>query len=93
MRKLISPKVLLYPGSFDPPTSGHHNIALRGLKLCELLVIGIHVESNSKQYMFTAEERQEMFLSYFDTAQREKIRVDLYDRLTAEYAKEIGALG
>lgn len=93
MRKLVSPRVLLYPGSFDPPTAGHHNIALRGLKFCELLVIGIHVESNSKQYMFTAEERQEMFLSYFEKSQREKIRVDLYKGLTAEYAKKIGAFG
>ena len=64
-------RVLLYPGSFDPPTSGHHNtFALRGLKLCDLLVIGIHMESSSKSYMFTAEERREMFLSYFNEAER-----------------------
>ena len=86
-------RVLLYPGSFDPPTSGHHNIALRGLKLCDLLVIGIHMESSSKSYMFTAEERREMFLSYFNEAERQNMRVDLYEGLTAEYASKIGALG
>ena len=93
MKSEIEQKVLLYPGSFDPPTLGHHNIALRGLKLCELLVVGIHVESSAKSYMFTAEERREMFLSYFNEKERECLRVDLYEGLTAEYAGKIGAFG
>lgn len=86
-------KILLYPGSFDPPTFGHYNIAERGLKLCEQLIIGIHKEGSTKSYMFSAEERRDMFLSYFSDAQRQRIRVDLYEGLTAEYAGKIGALG
>ena len=74
-------------------TSGHHNIALRGLKLCDLLVIGIHMESSSKSYMFSNRKKDEMFLSYFNEAERQNMRVDLYEGLTAEYASKIEALG
>ena len=93
MKNASQQRVLLYPGSFDPPTSGHHNIALRGLKLCKLLVIGIHMDNSTKSYMFTAEERREMFLSYFSESERQNMRVDLYEGLTAEYADKIGAFG
>ena len=93
MKSINEQGVLLYPGSFDPPTSGHHNIALRALKLCKLLVIGIHMENSTKSYMFTAEERREMFLSYFSDTERQHLRVDLYEGLTAEYASKIGAFG
>ena len=93
MNEISQKRVLLYPGSFDPPTSGHHNIALRGLKLCKLLVIGVHKEGGTKSYMFTAEERREMFLSYFSESEKQSIRVDLYEGLTAAYAEEIGAFG
>ena len=93
MKSVNEQGVLLYPGSFDPPTSGHHNIALRGLKLCKLLVIGIHKENSTKSYMFTAEERREMFLSYFSDTEKQYLRVDLYEGLTAEYASKTGAFG
>ena len=34
-----------------------------------------------------------MFLSYFSESERQNMRVDLYEGLTAEYACKIGALG
>jgi len=51
--------VFIYPGSFDPFTNGHYDIARRAAGLCDQLFIAVMVNSR-KTYHFTAEERVEM---------------------------------
>jgi pantetheine-phosphate adenylyltransferase len=59
--------ILLYPGSFDPVTYGHIDIALRGAKLADKLIIAVLKNPNKKE-MFSLEERidflNEMFSDY-----------------------------
>ncbi len=52
-------KVGVYPGSFDPMTLGHLDIAERGSAIVDKLVIGV-LENSSKKPMFTVEERVRM---------------------------------
>ena len=52
-------KVAVYPGSFDPITYGHIDIAKRALKVFDKLIILISVNPN-KESLFTAKERIEM---------------------------------
>lgn len=52
-------KIFVYPGSFDPFTNGHLDIAERALKLCDHLIIAIAVNS-AKKSLFTVAERQEL---------------------------------
>ena len=85
----MSKRILLYPGSFDPPTLGHFDVALRGTKLCDHLIIGINEGSDQKSYMFSSEERKKMFLSYFD--KNLSIEVISYSGLTVRFAEKIGA--
>ena len=51
--------VAIYPGSFDPITNGHIDVATRAAKIFDRLVIGIY-DNPGKQLMFTLEERVEM---------------------------------
>ena len=52
-------KVMLFPGTFDPFTRGHRDIARRASKLCDKLIIAV-MENASKKPMFTPEERVEL---------------------------------
>jgi len=48
-----------FPGSFDPPTSGHINIIMRAASIFDELVVVI-AENKQKKYLFSAEERASM---------------------------------
>jgi len=48
-----------FPGSFDPPTSGHINIIQRAASVFGELVIVI-AENRQKKYLFSAQERADM---------------------------------
>jgi len=48
-----------FPGSFDPPTSGHINIIRRAASVFGELVIVI-AENRQKKYLFSSQERAEM---------------------------------
>ncbi len=50
---------LLFPGSFDPFTRGHRDIARRASKMCDKLYVVI-MENSAKKHFFTADERAYM---------------------------------
>jgi pantetheine-phosphate adenylyltransferase len=45
-----------FPGSFDPPTSGHINVIKRAANIFDELVVVV-AENRQKKYLFSAEER------------------------------------
>ena len=76
-------KIAIYPGSFDPVTNGHVDIAERGLKLFDKIIVAI-LHNPVKDFLFTVEERVEMleksFKDYPD------ITVETFDGLLVDYA-------
>ena len=52
-------KTAIYPGSFDPVTTGHLNIIRRAAKIFDRLVVCVMVNSG-KSPMFTLDERVEL---------------------------------
>jgi pantetheine-phosphate adenylyltransferase len=78
-------RVALFPGSFDPFTKGHEDIVRRGLELFDRIVIGIGHNSRKKRY-FDVEKIQGHIEATFDGDERVKVLV--YDELTAELAKK-----
>jgi len=52
-------KKAAFPGSFDPPTSGHINIINRAASIFDELVIVV-AENKQKKYLFSVEERASM---------------------------------
>ena len=81
-------KTALFPGSFDPFTKGHQNIVERALPLFDRLVIGIG-RNTTKQTLYTPEERQQQIAALF--ANEPRIDVQIYDVLTVDFAKSVGA--
>jgi pantetheine-phosphate adenylyltransferase len=80
--------IALYPGSFDPLTNGHLDVATRAAKLFEKLIIGIYATPN-KNLMFTTEER--VGLTREATRHLRNVVVLPFTVLTTEFAREQGA--
>lgn len=81
-------KIAIYPGSFDPITSGHLNIIRRAANIFDRLIVCVMVNS-AKTPMFTREERVDMINSV--VADIPNVEVDSSDELLAEYAKRKGS--
>ena len=52
-------RVLIYPGTFDPFTNGHFDIARRAARICDLLIVAI-LTNSSKQPYFSVADRVRM---------------------------------
>ncbi|HIT33205.1 MAG TPA: pantetheine-phosphate adenylyltransferase [Candidatus Faecousia intestinigallinarum] len=81
-------KIAIYPGSFDPVTSGHLNIIRRAAKIFDRLIVCVMVNAG-KHPMFTQEERVEMIRRV--TEDLPNVEVDCSNALLAEYAREKGS--
>lgn len=80
--------IALYPGSFDPITNGHIDIATRASKLFDKIVIGIFA-TPEKTLMFSLEERVD--LAKKATRHLPKVEVKPYSNITVEFAREVNA--
>ena len=80
--------IAIYPGSFDPLTSGHVDIIQRGSRLFGRIVVGILLNMD-KSPLFTVSERvdiaREVFAGYTN------VEVETFDGLLVEYARRKGA--
>ena len=81
-------KIAIYPGSFDPGTSGHLNIIRRAANIFDKLIVCVMVNS-SKKPMFTQEERVNMIRSVVHDIPN--VEVDSSAELLAEYARRKGS--
>ena len=81
-------KIAIYPGSFDPITSGHLNIIRRAANIFDRLIVCVMINS-AKNPMFTREERVNMIRSV--VGDLPNVEVDSSDELLAEYAKRKGS--
>jgi len=79
------PRIAIYPGSFDPVTYGHIDIAKRGLKLFDHIIIAI-LHNPGKQSLFTVEERLEMLSESMSGI--DSIEFDTFDGLLVDYAQK-----
>lgn len=81
-------KCAVYPGTFDPITVGHIDIAIRSAKLFDQVYVLI-LDHQAKQTLFTLDERYslcERALASFPN-----IKVCTYDGLTLDFARSVHA--
>lgn len=81
---------VIYPGTFDPVTNGHIDIINRAVELFDQVIVTV-AKNPGKTALFSVEERVEMLkesLKGYD-----KVRVDSFDGLVVDHAKNVGAVG
>jgi pantetheine-phosphate adenylyltransferase len=83
--------VAVYPGSFDPLTLGHLDIATRAAKLVDELIVAVYA-TPSKHLLFTTDERVELWRDAVAYARLPNVRVSGYEGLTTTFARGVGAL-
>jgi pantetheine-phosphate adenylyltransferase len=81
--------VALYPGSFDPITFGHMDIATRAADVFEKVYVAIVDIRSSKSLMFTTEERVELCREALCNVPN--IEVISYTGLTVDLSRRLGA--
>ena len=80
--------IAIYPGSFDPITNGHIDIATRAAKLFDKVIIGVY-DTPNKRILFTTEERVE--LARKAVADLPNVEVQSFASLAVDFAKKLGA--
>ncbi len=79
----------IYPGSFDPITVGHVDLAHRAARLFDRVVVAVYAVSEKPGALFSVDERVEMAELAFGNVPN--ITVQRFTGLTVEYARELGA--
>lgn len=78
----------VYPGTFDPVTNGHIDIATRAATIFDQLIVAVY-DTPSKQLLFSTQERVAMMAE--SLKEIPNIHVTGYNGLTVDYAKAVGA--
>ena len=84
-------QVAIYPGTFDPITHGHVDIASRAARVFEKIIVAVYDggEKASKKPLFTATER--VAFAQVSLCQFGNVSVDTFDNLLVDYCRAVGA--
>ena len=82
-------KTAICPGSFDPVTLGHLDIIERAAELFDEVIVLVMSNRSKSVSLFTVEERIELINR---TIKGKNIKVDTYDGLLVDYAKQKNAV-
>jgi len=82
-----TPRIAVYPGSFDPITRGHEDLIRRARSFADRVIVAVAVNV-SKQPLFTLEER----VALINQAVADpSVQVQAFDGLLADFARRAGA--
>lgn len=80
--------IAVYPGSFDPVSSGHLDIIKRAAKVFEKVYVLVSINPN-KNYIFTNDERK--YMLEVATKDLENVEVHLSSDLVLDFARKNNA--
>lgn len=81
----------IYPGSFDPITDGHLDVALRAARLFDRIILSIYEGSDKPTALFTFAERIELAKEAITLSTdpfAERVEIDSFTGLAVNYARE-----
>ncbi|MHB8618122.1 MAG: pantetheine-phosphate adenylyltransferase [Chloroflexota bacterium] len=81
-------RTAVYPGTFDPFTNGHLDIAQRAALLFDELIVAVYART-AKSTIFSTDERVEMVKE--SLAGIPNARVVTFDGLVVQFLKQVGA--
>ena len=80
-----APRVAIYPGSFDPLTSGHVDIIERGSRIFDRIIVAI-LGNVEKTPLFSEKERIEIIREVFKG--RDNVQAETFSGLLVDYAQQ-----
>lgn len=84
----------IYPGSFDPVTNGHLDVALRAARLFDSLILSVYTGSEKPNQLFSIDERislAEAAIASSPEPAAQKIQIATFSGLAVNFAREMGA--
>lgn len=81
-------KIAVFPGSFDPITTGHVDLVMRALPLFDKIIVAVGVNTQ-KKYLFPLDDRLMWLEKVFSGV--DQVEVGHFENLTADYCNKIGA--
>ncbi len=81
-------RIAVYPGSFDPLTNGHLDIARRAAYLFDTLIIAVY-ERPAKNLLFSVEERVALWQEVIEAEQMTNVRVEHFTMLLVDYVRAV----
>jgi pantetheine-phosphate adenylyltransferase len=82
-------RIAVYPGSFDPLTNGHLDIARRAARLFDTLIVAVYAYP-AKNLLFSADERVALWQEVLATEELTNVRVEKFTELLVEYVHVVG---
>ena len=87
----MNPRRAIYPGSFDPITLGHVDVARRAARLFDEVVVAVYEGSEKSGAFFTPRERMALAREVLSALPETNTVVDSFSGLTVDYARSQGA--
>ena len=84
-----SGRIAVYPGSFDPLTNGHLDVARRAARLFDTLIVAVYAFPD-KNLLFTVEERKQLWQEVIESEDLHNVQVRHFTQLLVEYVREVG---
>jgi pantetheine-phosphate adenylyltransferase len=86
-----APRIVIYPGSFDPVTNGHLDIVHRAARLFDHVIVAVAENSGKRAYFSTDERLSFLRLCLAPLIKQRKISIDTFQGLLVHYAQKKGA--
>lgn len=83
----MNPRRAIYPGSFDPITLGHVDVARRAARLFDEVVVAVYEGQEKPGALFTPGERMDLARAVLAETPEANIRVASFTGLTVDYAR------
>ena len=80
--------IAVFPGSFDPITTGHVDIVKRALPLFDKIIVAVGI-NNQKQALFSLEKRLEWLHEVFKDIP--KVEISFFEGLTVKFCEQRNA--
>src|SRR5581483_143081 len=81
-------RIAVYPGSFDPLTNGHLDIARRAARIFDTLIVAVYAFP-AKNLLFSAQERMALWQEVIAAEALENVRVEQFSSLLVEFVRSV----
>lgn len=82
-------RIAVYPGSFDPLTHGHLDIARRAAQHFDTLIIAVYAFP-TKNLLFSVDERVSLWQEVITSEELTNVRVEKFTTLLVDYVRSVG---